>query len=395
MRHTIFTMVALLVSAAIHAQINGIVLDAETLTPLSEAIVYYQEDGTNTGDDGKFQLNANDGSFKVSLLGYDAEEVKLQAGKQYYKVLLSKQYTDLTEVEIKTKRLTVEDIMNKAIDSIKVNYVDGGTILSGKHHMVLIEGADTVAYISKPVYYKGKKNKWLHQDRYRVKGQLFTKHVYTDTAVDELKDYMTNYAICLNDLKRSFKDIAGSSGQKVFISTFMQDGQLFYDLVFVSVDSSKPQYNLAAQAMGYGGKHNANARKTYVSITEVKVNTRNFAVENYQWFSIASSDEDVKRFLQIDSRNALTQWMRPVGDVDRKYMYGGAFFGYNKNGKLFLNKEYFFDNLLHPTYKNKEKPIRNDVTFISAYMLQEFGKDQLSNSTYYSPRLQVLFELGQ
>lgn len=391
MRYTVFTMVALLVNAHLYAQVKGIILDAETLAPLSDAIIYYKGDGTKTDKDGKFQLNAKDGSFKVSLLGYDAEDVKLQTAKPYYKVLLTKQYTDLTAVEIKTKRLTVEDIMNKAIDSIKVNYVDGGKILAGEHRMVLIEGADTVADISMPVYYKGKKNKWLHQKRYKRKQGRFTKIVFTDSSKNELKDYGEDLNILFDDLKKSFKGLARHNGSRTFLSTFLVGDQTYYDIIFISIDSSRVGYDVRTRAMGYGTKNNPNARKKYMNITEVHVNAANFAVEYEQILSIAGSDKEVDVFLALNDRSALANWTKDVNSTGRKFRKASAGFTYNNDGKLYLSSEYFFDNLIHMLYKNKENPIRDDVSFISTYSLKEYKDEMPEDKEWYVPRIELLY----
>lgn len=117
-------LLCLLGCVGTHAQIRGVVIDAQTGDPLSFVNVYYTQRpgvGIRTKDDGTFTLRSLEGyeRISVSCVGYTTETFRINKGEQFYTVRLKPNNHELKTLVVKPKRIKYSRKNNPAVELMR------------------------------------------------------------------------------------------------------------------------------------------------------------------------------------------------------------------------------------------------------------------------------------
>ena len=106
------------------AQIKGVVKDSITKEPIAYAALVYEKTliGTNTNENGEFELSKNDAKAIISCLGYTSKTLKLS---NINEVFLSPIVKEIEEVVVLNRRNTSKIIVGKYQDS-EIGFSNGG-----------------------------------------------------------------------------------------------------------------------------------------------------------------------------------------------------------------------------------------------------------------------------
>lgn len=107
-----------------HAQIRGVVIDAQTGDSLSFVNIYYTQRpgvGIRTKDDGTFTLRSLEGyeRISVSCVGYTTETFRINKGEKFYTVRLKPNNHELKTLVVKPKRIKYSRKNNPAVELMR------------------------------------------------------------------------------------------------------------------------------------------------------------------------------------------------------------------------------------------------------------------------------------
>lgn len=130
MKNTILSLLLLLLGGSIttYAQTySSTLLDAETEQPIPyAAVVYGQEQGVITNEEGKFSFTINHtiqplDTIQISCMGYESKGLSLNQLKKQT-IYLTPGGFSLVGVDLMGRGLTAEEIVERMVDSIPVRY---------------------------------------------------------------------------------------------------------------------------------------------------------------------------------------------------------------------------------------------------------------------------------
>lgn len=351
------------------AQVTIRVTDADTYMPLQGVVVTIDTLGWLTGANGSVVVYPLNGKteMQVSLLGYKTEKVAISNSNIAIK--LKRQYKTMTDVEIRARALRIDSIVRTVAERIPQNYLPADITVPAKLRLLLLRGKDTVTDAVENIYlHNDKKNTWLDYELYKIKGTeiMYRTHLAT---YEEVRNYIvhvrmlpqTSFAEGLFNLAEAIKQY------HIVMSTFTNNGDKYYDLVFVNKKESKVSYSLLARIMGYGGKNNPNADLRYAGVFELIINTRNMALVHRQSITVATNKDAVAQLLHLKNREAIREWLEEAYKQQKKYVTSRHSFvpAESQQGKWRIYNSYYFDNFQHVAYRGDSI---GDYTYVQEYL---------------------------
>jgi len=124
---TIFSLIFILVSLSLKAQVEGRIVDAENSKPITYAHIYLRASGEGTASNigGYFRLAIPDkrDTLQITCVGYEPFILPLSRSRQVPSVIrLVSSSTMLDEVVVNASGPDAEEIMRKAIEKSIINY---------------------------------------------------------------------------------------------------------------------------------------------------------------------------------------------------------------------------------------------------------------------------------
>ena len=106
------------------AQIKGVVRDSITKEPIAYVALVYEKTliGTNTNENGEFELSKNDAKAIVSCLGYNSKTLLLSDTNE---VFLSPKTQEIQEVVVRNKKNTSQIVVGEYHNS-EISFSNGG-----------------------------------------------------------------------------------------------------------------------------------------------------------------------------------------------------------------------------------------------------------------------------
>lgn len=146
-------LILLIFTQFIYSQnINGIVLDSISKTPIELANIFFTENyyGTFSNQEGKFELNPKDSKsdLLITAIGYESKKISLSAYKNIKDSLMI--------FYLKPK---LEQLAEIVLTDKKIKYTSSKNILSERENFLFYSfkfGNESVAYIKNDLYKKGK-----------------------------------------------------------------------------------------------------------------------------------------------------------------------------------------------------------------------------------------------
>lgn len=140
---TLLSFIIFTISAT--AQIKGVVKDSITKEPIAYVALVYEKTliGTNTNENGEFELPKNNVKAIISCLGYNSKTLLLTNSNE---VFLSQKTQEIQEVVVRNRRNTSRIIVGEYHDS-KISFSNGGASQIWAKHINYSEEIKTHPFI--------------------------------------------------------------------------------------------------------------------------------------------------------------------------------------------------------------------------------------------------------
>lgn len=331
--------------------VEGIITDAKTNEPLIGAVVRIGDGGATTDVDGRFSIKTTlitGCKLTISYIGYRAVDIPCNPGQLFYNITLENDFVSLNDVQVKAKRLDVDDLLRQAIENIPKNYVSAQTAISGNYNLILHNETDTQLIATQPIFFYNNggvfKNYFFNYSAYQEKGadikikrgQVTQKDVdhYIYNVLGRLTGKWDKYL-------RRFID--SKDEQETVISTFNILEDKYYDIVLISKNSK------AIDEAALHGNRSGNEvlNKEYIWLREFRIHADAMAVTFYQEIMIESSADGYRALVALKDRNKIDVWLRKAMKGSATYTSYKLIF-YRRQGKWQLRKESFRDSYWNP-----------------------------------------------
>lgn len=345
-RRSVLTVILLLITTCVSAQINVAIADADTRQPIPGVIITTGATGWTADEQGAATINYIKDSVKVriSQVGYEALSVVLQEGEDYT-LELKRKYNTMSEVVVRAQRVKVDELLMRVATRFPDNYAPANIPLSAKMNLYLLDERDTLLDVGRKAYY------YKHQPSFK------DAHYYDlyESGIDHTEwgrnnvpyDVLTNNLLQVNivpqsNMQQMFLGLANNAAHYyTVLSSFTEGGKKYYDVVLINKVPSRVEYDFVLEVAGYGKQSSE-----YVTMREVIVDVENYAVTFMQQISIQSTTAHLQELLQLKKRADIRKWLARAEEQDRKKMLVRQVFDV-EGGRYYPVKAVFADNLMH------------------------------------------------
>lgn len=344
-RKSFVTVLMLLFSTCVYAQVNITFIDADTREPIPGVIVTHGGGGWTADVEGVLAINEIGDSLKVntSQVGYEQQSILLNNGEEYT-VRLKRKYNTMNEVVIRAQRYSVAELLNMVAAHFPDNYARADKPVAGNMSLYLLGEQDTLLDVGRRVYYYKRTSEYTNNDYYDLyqSGMDRINWRADEASYEEISNNMAEVNIApQSNMQRLFLGLANNApAYYTVLSTFTERGREYYDIVLINKFPARVEYDFVLEVAGYG-KQDAE----YIALREIILDVENYAVTFMQQVAIESTEEHLKELLQLKNREDIRTWMNEAERQDRKKMLVKQVFD-TIDGKYYPVKALFSDNLM-------------------------------------------------
>ncbi|OSZ82688.1 hypothetical protein CAP35_05330 [Chitinophagaceae bacterium IBVUCB1] len=327
-------------------QILGQIQDEETNNPILDAVVQFSNQSYKSDSSGFFKIKNNViGKAYVSKAGYQKQYIELKEGWNIVK--LRKEYINLSEISITANKRTTKEIINGAIARYVDNYLPTVALYSVQRTYLQQEN-DTLLFVVSQLIANTANGK---RDKYAFYKQNNKSHIVSTNKIDinTYNNYVGNVRDVLETgMMDQLKMLANNITKYNSISSItINEENSFYDIVLITKSPEKIS-SPVNQIIGYSKANYYAANNEYVTMINILIDTKTFAVCEFHRFTILA--DNAASYKITNSRDDITNWKAHRDST--LYLTYYAKWEQDKSTKKYVPiNEGYSDNAIFPFYK--------------------------------------------
>lgn len=327
------------------------VADEASLQPLANAQITCETKTYKTGPDGYASLHlvSDTAILHITLLGYEPASMRWQDAQSDVRLL--RKYYGLEEVPVAAHKLPVDSLLRRCANAMPGAYIfPHDSIFLFQYKTFLYYETDTLLDAATDVYWQPAEDKGKMVYRLLAIGD--TPLQFTTNRLDTpmLQDIVEVLSFPRESLVPSLLYIAKSiKNYYVISSVFYENGQKYYDLLFISRQASPLKYGLKARLFGFG---KGRGDKRYAHVRQIQFSAADYGLSLFRDMSVDISPESLKEYLEAKDKTVLRRQLTKVisdtaGHSLMQFVFGKA----AGREKLLPLEVIYSDNCQHPFQK--------------------------------------------